>query len=163
MDPIVYENCMIMPTAKYLKGFYLMNQIISNKIFLLPFCVVLEKLIVCKFCYNYGSNDKRMVASILLMIYSWKIWSWGHLLSTYAKFSEKLAFLTLWYAHLRIRIRGVEMLVFPKILRMYLMDDLHANQEMIIAKLGAFCLVENSLCNKKFKFDKSNTSKFDPF
>ena len=55
------------------------------------------------------------------------------------------------------------MLVFPKILRMYLMGDLHANQEMIIAKLGAFCLVENSLCNKKFMFDKSKTSKFDPF
>ena len=47
----------------------------------------------------------------------------GHPLSTYAKFSEKLAFLTPWYAHARVRIRGLEMLVFREILRTYLMDD----------------------------------------
>ena len=35
----------------------------------------------------------------------------GHPLSTYAKFSEKLTFLTPWYAHIRVRIRGLEMLV----------------------------------------------------
>ena len=44
-----------------------------------------------------------------------------HPLSTYTKFSEKLTFLTLWYV--RVRIRGLEMLVFRKILRAYLMDD----------------------------------------
>ena len=37
-----------------------------------------------------------------------------HPFSTYAKFSEKLV---------RVRIRGLEMLVFRKILRTYLMDD----------------------------------------
>ena len=47
----------------------------------------------------------------------------GHPLSTYVKFSEKLTFLTLWYAQVRVRIRGLEMLVFRKILRTYLMDD----------------------------------------
>ena len=47
----------------------------------------------------------------------------GHPLSTYAKFSEKLTFLTSWYAHVRVRIKGLEMLVFRKILRTYLMDD----------------------------------------
>ena len=46
----------------------------------------------------------------------------GHPLSTYAKFSEKLTFLTPWYAHVRVRIRGLEMLVFRKILRTHLMD-----------------------------------------
>ena len=38
---------------------------------------------------------------------------WGHPLSTYAKFSEKLTFLTPWYAHVQ---------VFRKILRTYWMD-----------------------------------------
>ena len=36
----------------------------------------------------------------------------GHLLRTYAKFSEKLIFLTPRYAHVRVRIRGLEMLAF---------------------------------------------------
>ena len=49
-------------------------------------------------------------------------------LSTYAKFSEKLTFLTLWYAHVRVCIRGLEMLVFRKILRAYLMDDSKGNR-----------------------------------
>ena len=45
-----------------------------------------------------------------------------HLLSTYAKFSEGLTFLTPWCALGRVRIRGLEMLVFRKILRTCLMD-----------------------------------------
>ena len=48
---------------------------------------------------------------------------WGHPLSAYAKFSEKVIFLTPWYAHVRVRIRGLEMLIFRKMLRTYLMDD----------------------------------------
>ena len=40
----------------------------------------------------------------------------GHPLSTYAKFSEKLTFLITRNAHERVRIRGLEMLVFGKIL-----------------------------------------------
>ena len=47
----------------------------------------------------------------------------GYPLSTYAKFSEKLIFLTLLYGPVRGRIRGFEILVFRKILRTYLMDD----------------------------------------
>ena len=43
-------------------------------------------------------------------------------LSTYAKFSEKLTFRPPGYAHARVRIRGLEMLAFRKILRTYLMD-----------------------------------------
>ena len=46
-----------------------------------------------------------------------------HSLSTYTKFSKKLIFITPWYAQVRMRIRGLEMLVFWKILRTYLMDD----------------------------------------
>ena len=40
----------------------------------------------------------------------------------YAKFSEKLTFLTPWYAHVRVRIRELEMSVFRKILCTSLMD-----------------------------------------
>ena len=47
----------------------------------------------------------------------------GHPSSTYAEFSEKLTSLTSLYAPIRVRIRGLEMLVFRKILRTYLMDD----------------------------------------
>ena len=42
----------------------------------------------------------------------------GHSFSTYAKFSEKLTF-TRWYAHVRVRIRGLEILVFRKMLCTY--------------------------------------------
>ena len=34
---------------------------------------------------------------------------WDHSFSTYAKFSEKLTFLTPWYAHVSVRIRGWKM------------------------------------------------------
>ena len=44
---------------------------------------------------------------------------WGHPFSVYAKFLEKLTFLTPWYAHVRMRIRRQEMLVFQKILSTY--------------------------------------------
>ena len=47
----------------------------------------------------------------------------GHPLSTYANFSVKLTILISWYAHVRVRIKGLEMLVFRDILRTYLMDD----------------------------------------
>ena len=43
----------------------------------------------------------------------------GPPLSMYAKFSEKLTFLASRYPHVRVRIRGLEMLVFRKILRTY--------------------------------------------
>ena len=43
-------------------------------------------------------------------------------LSTYVTFSEKLRFLTPSYAPLPVRIRGLEMFVFRKILHTYLMD-----------------------------------------
>ena len=36
----------------------------------------------------------------------------GHSLSPYAKFSEKLIFLTNWYAHVRVHIRGVRNIHF---------------------------------------------------
>ena len=37
-----------------------------------------------------------------------------HPLSTYAKFSEKLTFLSPWYAHVLVRIRGLEMFFFSE-------------------------------------------------
>ena len=50
---------------------------------------------------------------------------YGTLIYEYAslKFSEKLTLLTPWYAHVREQIRGYEMLVFPKTLRTYYVDD----------------------------------------
>ena len=59
----------------------------------------------------------------------------NHPLNTYAKFSEKLTFLTPWYAHVRARIRGSEMLVFRKILRTYLMDEPIGISELIYSAL----------------------------
>ena len=41
----------------------------------------------------------------------------------HAKCSEKLTFLTPWYAHVRVRNRGEERLVFRKILLTYQMND----------------------------------------
>ena len=46
-------------------------------------------------------------------------------LSTYAKFSEKLTFLTTSYVHVRVRIGWLEMLVFRKILGTYLCGSFH--------------------------------------
>ena len=45
-----------------------------------------------------------------------------HLFSTYTKVSEKLTFLTPWYAQLSVSIMGLEMLVFQKILHACKMD-----------------------------------------
>ena len=45
-----------------------------------------------------------------------------HPLITNGKFSEKLTFLSPWYPHVYLLIRGLEMLVFRNILRTYLMD-----------------------------------------
>ena len=47
----------------------------------------------------------------------------GHLLSAHAKFYEELTSLTIWYAHVRVRIRGLEILLFRKIMCTHLMDD----------------------------------------
>ena len=65
-------------------------------------------------------------------------------LSTYAKFSEKLTFLTPWYAHVRVRIgvRGLEMLVFRKILRKYLMDG---SQDWLIIRSKLVIAQDNSI------------------
>ena len=61
-----------------------------------------------------------------------------HRLSTYVKFSEKLIFLTLWYTHVRVCIRGLEMLVFRKILRTYLMDD-----PLVIIRSPKACITDS--------------------
>ena len=60
----------------------------------------------------------------------------GRALSTYATFSEKLTFLTPWYAHARVRIRGLEMLVFQKILRTYVMDGSLDRKRLISKKVN---------------------------
>ena len=71
----------------------------------------------------------------------------GHPLSTYAKLSKKLTFLTPWYTHARVRIRRLEMLVFRKILRTYSMDDLFSNTEKLSnSKVHKLSWTVNELC-----------------
>ena len=53
---------------------------------------------------------KSMVTSVFLM---------HHSFSAYVKFSEKIQFLTPCYVHIRVRIRGYEMLTFWKILHTF--------------------------------------------
>ena len=49
------------------------------------------------------------------------MFNWDYSFSMFAKFSGKLTFLKLWYAHVHVRIRGWEMLVLRKILWTHLM------------------------------------------
>ena len=89
-----------------------------------------------KYIYHANVNIRLMVKNMIQIKFGitinlgvrakiWKniMYARGHPLSTYAKFSEKLTFLTPWYAHVCVRIRGLEMLVFRKIWCTYLMDD----------------------------------------
>ena len=69
------------------------------------------------------------LANLHLVLYTVNVR--GYPLSTYAKFSEKLTFLTPWYAHVRVRIMSLEILVFRKILRTYLMDGRLETIELI--------------------------------
>ena len=60
--------------------------------------------------FEHFSRSERMI----ILNYIWKgsqilvlqTMIGGHPFSTYANFSEKLTFLTPWYAHVRVRIRG---------------------------------------------------------
>ena len=64
-----------------------------------------------------------LLCSLLMLELFWLQWeAWlnfeyvgGHPWSMYAKFDEKLTFLTPWYAHVRVRIRGLWMIFFWKI------------------------------------------------
>ena len=66
------------------------------------------------------------------------VWNQCFVLSTYAKFSEKLTFLNPRYAHARVRIRGVEMLVFRNILHTYVMDDSLPCLQLVTTENGKF-------------------------
>ena len=60
-------------------------------------------------------NETEILESYLILLI-------GHPLSTYATNPKKLTFLTPRYAYVRVRIKELQMLVFRKILRTYLMD-----------------------------------------
>ena len=91
-------------------------------------CIYFTNMAVSSFSW-FENKTKVPVNFVTSEVHSVKLFSVilcgkvnrGHPLSTYAKFSEKLTFLTPWYAHLRVRIRGLEMLDFENILRTYLM------------------------------------------
>ena len=90
----------------------------------IPFNVENKALIA-----NYRNPKKafRLIILFIISTYQYQFLEGGHSLRTYAKSSEKLTFLTLWYAH--VRVSGLEMLVFRKILRTYLTDDLRSYLE----------------------------------
>ena len=76
---------------------------------------------------------------------------WGHPLSTYPKFSGKRTFLTSWYAHVPVCIMGLEILVFQKIYRAYLMVDPIWIVNQFVMKLGQWSWERNIIfsSNKK--------------
>ena len=51
------------------------------------------------------------------------VFNWRPFIKYVRNIFRKKTFLTPWYARVRVRIRGLEMLVSRKILRTYLMDD----------------------------------------
>ena len=89
-------------------------------LFRLPFCTFLYSfsLNMINLCAGWIDETKKWGTVLTVLVYER-----DHSFSIYAKFSEKLtfltpryAFLTPWYA-VRVRIRGQEILVFRKILR----------------------------------------------
>ena len=56
------------------------------------------------FTTMFPSYRNQITFSAMRLISVW--WVQGHSFNTYAKFSEELTFLTTWYAHVRMRIRG---------------------------------------------------------
>ena len=66
------------------------------------------------------------------------VWNQCFVLSTYAKFSEKLTFLSPRYALALARIREVEMLVFRNILHTYVMDDSLPCLQLVTTENGKF-------------------------
>ena len=80
----------------------------------------LTRTLRCLGGYEYGESNLNLI------LYG------GGPLSTFAKFSEKLTFPSSWYAHVRVRIRGSQMLVFRKMLRTYLMDGPILNNILVL-------------------------------
>ena len=142
---VYYELWVILPHNKDVKTFSLTTFLYTNcyrKPWMLILNIFAHRLIAIfigvscptfpwKFCGLYLRNFQNKIPCLLHASYEhifdslrlekrWNIR--GYPLSTFAKFSEKLTFLTRWYAH-RVRIRGLEMLVFRKNLGTYLMDN----------------------------------------
>ena len=63
-----------------------------------------------------------------------------HPFSMYAKFSEKLTFLTSWYAHICVRSRGLKILVLQKIVRTYLNGWSHIGQRVCHPDINSYIL-----------------------
>ena len=76
----------------------------------------LDRLIIVAKGFSKSVSLARSLALGLLIVFSTK----GPSIKYVCKISPKLTFLTPWCAHVRVRIRGLEILVFRKILRTYL-------------------------------------------
>ena len=73
---------------------------------------------ILDFCV-FGISTNVDICNLVIDITAYFDWFFealrDHLFSTFAKFSGKQAFLTSWYTHIRVRIRGWEILVFRKV------------------------------------------------
>ena len=89
-----------------------------------------QKKVIDGFVKNFAKGFVMVFYDLNVLVFMY-ILSWdnffilrrGSFIVTYTKFSEKLTFLTSWYAHASIRIRGSDMLVFRNILPAYSMND----------------------------------------
>ena len=69
--------------------------------------ILLEIMFKIVIFWSWKSKGKLLRILKILTIFKILVTKvWDHLLSTYVKFSEKPTFLTPWYAHASVRIRG---------------------------------------------------------
>ena len=73
---------------------------------------------ILDFCV-FGISTNVEICNVIIDIAAHLDWVFkalrDHLFSTFTNFSGKQAFLTSWYTHIRVRIRGWEILVFRKV------------------------------------------------
>ena len=92
---------------------------------------------VFRVCRNFCPNDMSEINAWMQKMMPYQ--TWGHPSSAYAKFSEKLT-------QVRVRIRGLEMLVFWKILRTYFIK-----QKFNVPVFYFVDLNNHNICKVRFK------------
>ena len=108
----VAKNRRFLPSRQSLRllfGVFILGLILVFLLSTLSKYVPVEKLI-----WNYCSHHK--VSQLTCNENQLTSFCRSHSFSAYTKSFEKLTFLTRWYEHVGLRIRGKEMLVFRKIL-----------------------------------------------
>ena len=87
------------------------------------------------FALDFFFNCEQCEEQILVCTFI--SWIWDHSFCTYGKFLENLIFITPWYTHVRVRIRGQDVFVFCRILCTYWMNDpiIYRVRKSIILKM----------------------------